>query len=118
MVVDEPSCVPPWLVGRWKVDDRRLGQAHQGQFGDGIITVRADGFAYRGFTGSASIFDESWSDPVVTTTARGYPRLDCRDHEEAWLEVRERDADQLVVYLGGVDVIPWGYEIPVVRVLG
>jgi len=108
--------VPAWLVGRWTVNRDLLDAERRERLGAGMIFVDFDSLGYHGFAADAQIYPASWSGAEVRTTENGLVRLDFRDYDEAWLEVRERDGDRLVVYLGGMDALPWGEEMPVVRV--
>jgi len=108
--------IPPWLLGRWTVDASRLDADRKLELGRGVIDISLDGLAHHGFAKGAQIFDQRWSRPIASALEGGVVQLDCEDFDELWLRVLERDGDRLLVYLGGIDVLPWGREMPLVKV--
>lgn len=107
--------IPDWLVGRWRVPSR-LAPEEAAALGPGVVEVLTDSLAHHSFARSAQIFDQRWPRPRATIEADGLVRLDADDVDEVWLDVRARDGDRIVAHLGGVDVLPWGRELPLVRI--
>jgi len=109
--------VPEWLLGRWRVDTSRLDDAERARLGDGIVEVDADAFSHHGFAAAASIFNQSWEEVRVHAGFDGDSL--CLEYsfiaDEAWLIVRERDGDRILVRLGGVGALAWGSDIPLIR---